>query len=84
MHPIDPWWYLVHFAVVLIPSRSVLVHHLPISPRIWTKLKTSEMGTKRERGIVVSFEWTGKEAGGEYRDKETWLISYNHASLQWS
>lgn len=83
MHPIDLWWYLVHLAVVLIPSHPVLVHHLlGISHRIWTKLKTREMGTKMKRGIVVSFEWTEKEAGGGYRDKETWAISYNHASLR--
>lgn len=57
MHPIDLWWYMVHLAVVLIPSHPVLVHHLlGISHRIWTKLKTREMGTKMKRGIVVSFE----------------------------
>lgn len=83
MLPIDLWWYLVHLVVVLILSHSVLVHHLlGITPRIWTRLRTNEMGTKTKRGIAVSFEWTEKEAGGGYRDKETWLISYNHASLR--
>lgn len=40
---------------------------------------------KRKKGMVMSFESAGKKSekagvGGEYRDKEIWLISYNHVS----
>lgn len=87
---------VVHLCVVLIPSRPLLVHHhhhhyhyrrrlLGISLRIWTTWKTRGMGMKRKKGMVMSFESAGKKSekagvGGEYRDKEIWLISYNHVS----
>lgn len=44
------------------------------------------MGMGMKRGMVVSFEESiakkrPEEAGGGYRDKETWWIAYNHVSL---
>lgn len=56
---------VVHLCVVLIPSRPLLVHHhhyyhrrrlLGISLRIWMMWKTTGMGMKRKKGMVMSFE----------------------------